>query len=150
MTPPKITHPAFKMWLETEDGYVFGPGVYSILRKIQEKGTLKESAGALGMSYRYAWGLIRKAEETLGEPLVSAYKGGSHGGGGAELTETALRFIGDFEKLRATMEALSVDGNVYTATVKSVSEGRGGSVLTLELGSTPRLAPGDRVRVLAG
>jgi len=93
-------HPAFKVWMETDDGYVFGPGVYSLLKRIGEVGTLKEAATELGMSYRYAWGLIKKAEEKLGEPLLTAHKGGRSGGGGAELTERGKQFLIEFRKLR--------------------------------------------------
>jgi molybdate transport system regulatory protein len=93
-------HPAFKVWMETDDGYVFGPGVYSLLKRIREVGTLKEAATELGMSYRYAWGLIKKAEEKLGEPLLTAHKGGRSGGGGAELTERGKQFLVEFQKLR--------------------------------------------------
>ena len=93
-------HPAFKVWMETDDGYVFGPGVYSLLKRIMEVGTLKEAATELGMSYRYAWGLIKKAEEKLGEPLLTAHKGGRSGGGGAELTERGKQFLVEFQKLR--------------------------------------------------
>jgi len=93
-------HPAFKVWMETDDGYVFGPGVYSLLKRIGEVGTLKEAATELGMSYRYAWGLIKKAEEKLGEPLLTAHKGGRSGGGGAELTERGKQFLVEFQKLR--------------------------------------------------
>jgi molybdenum-dependent DNA-binding transcriptional regulator ModE len=41
MSKPK---PAFKLWLETEEGFVFGPGVEALLRKVIEKGTLKEAS----------------------------------------------------------------------------------------------------------
>jgi molybdate transport repressor ModE-like protein len=100
-------HPAFKVWMETEDGYVFGPGVYSLLKKVMDFGTLKEASTELGMSYRYAWGLIRKAEEKLGEPLLSAHKGGKSGGGGAELTTRGKMFLKEFENLREQMRRAS-------------------------------------------
>jgi molybdate transport repressor ModE-like protein len=100
-------HPAFKVWMETDDGYVFGPGVYSLLKRVNEVGTLKEAATQLGMSYRYAWGLIRKAEEKLGEPLISAHKGGRSGGGGAELTERGRYFLVEFQRLREQMARAS-------------------------------------------
>jgi molybdate transport system regulatory protein len=96
-------HPAFKVWMETDEGYVFGPGVYSLLKKIIEVGTLKEAATELEMSYRYAWGLIKKAEDKLGEPLLTAHKGGRSGGGGAELTERGKQFLVEFQKLREEM-----------------------------------------------
>jgi molybdate transport repressor ModE-like protein len=93
--------------METEDGYVFGPGVYSLLKKVMDFGTLKEASTELGMSYRYAWGLIRKAEEKLGEPLLSAHKGGKSGGGGAELTTRGKMFLKEFENLREQMRRAS-------------------------------------------
>lgn len=96
----KQPHPAFKVWLETEEGYVFGPGAYNLLKKIEETGTLKEAAGNLGMSYRYAWGLVKQAEEHLGSPLLDAHKGGRQGGGGTKITELGRQFIKDFTNLR--------------------------------------------------
>ncbi|UCH57886.1 MAG: LysR family transcriptional regulator [Candidatus Bathyarchaeota archaeon] len=99
--------PAFKIWLETDEGFVFGPGVYGLLKKVQETGTLKESAKALGMSYRFAWGLLRKAEERLGQPLVKSHKGGRAGGGGVELTQVGHQFIEDFSTLELLVRELS-------------------------------------------
>jgi molybdate transport system regulatory protein len=109
--------PAYKLWLETDEGHVFGPGVYSLLRKIQEKGTLKEAAASLGMSYRYAWGLIKKAEETLGEPLISATKGGRHGGGSTEITELGRRYVRDFERFRRMLDEVS-EGSLWETKVQ--------------------------------
>jgi molybdate transport system regulatory protein len=99
--------PGFKIWLETEEGYVFGPGVYSLLRKIGETGTLKGAAETLGMSYRFAWGLLKKAEERLGEPLVESHKGGRSGGGGFEITDVGLRFLREFSEMERAMKRLS-------------------------------------------
>jgi molybdate transport system regulatory protein len=109
--------PAYKLWLETDEGHVFGPGVYSLLRKIQEKGTLKEAAASLGMSYRYAWGLIKKAEEKLGEPLISATKGGRHGGGSTEITELGRRYVRDFEMFRRVLDEVS-EGSLHEIQIK--------------------------------
>ncbi|MBC8463290.1 LysR family transcriptional regulator [Candidatus Bathyarchaeota archaeon] len=127
MSDPK---PAFKLWLETEDGYVFGPGVYNLLIAIDRTGTLKEASQQLGMSYRYAWGLIKKAEEKLGEPLVDASKGGKLGGGSSTITETGAKYIKDFERiqdqwkefrgsLRAKGIVVSVDGNEVIVSFES-------------------------------
>ncbi len=109
--------PAYKLWLETDEGHVFGPGVYSLLRKIEEKGTLKEAAASLGMSYRYAWGLIKKAEEKLGEPLISATKGGRHGGGSTEITELGRRYVRDFERFRRMLDEVS-EGSLHEIQVQ--------------------------------
>ena len=111
------TRPAYKLWLETDEGHVFGPGVYSLLRKIQEKGTLKEAAESLGMSYRYAWGLLKKAEENLGEPLISATKGGRRGGGSTEITELGSRYIWDFERFRTMLDKVS-QGSLHDSRIQ--------------------------------
>ena len=52
------------------------------------------------MSYRYAWGLIRKAEDKLGANLIDASKGGRLGGGSSSITELGEHFIKDFEKIQ--------------------------------------------------
>ncbi len=92
--------PASKIWLETDEGYVFGPGVYNLLKAIKEKGTLKEASQSLEMSYRYAWGLIKKAEAKLGAHLIEASKGGRQGGGSSTITELGEHFINDFENIQ--------------------------------------------------
>ena len=117
MIKVRRARPAYKLWLETDEGHVFGPGVYSLLRKIQEKGTLKEAAASLGMSYRYAWGLIKKAEEKLGEPLISATKGGRHGGGSTEITELGRRYVRDFERFRRMLDEVS-EGSLWEIQVQ--------------------------------
>jgi molybdate transport system regulatory protein len=121
--------------METEDGYVFGPGVYSLLKKVMEVGTLKEASTELEMSYRYAWGLIRKAEEKLGEPLLSAHKGGKSGGGGAELTERGKKFLLEFESLREQMRQASERPmqRILSGTVKEVKVGQRDTEVTIRL-----------------
>ena len=88
---------AFKFWLETDKGYVFGKGPFNILTKISEIGTLTGAAEELGMSYRYAWGLVKEAENNVGIPLLKTHKGGKHGGGGAVLTEEAQALLRKYE-----------------------------------------------------
>lgn len=145
-------HPAFKVWLETDDGYVFGPGVYSLLKKVTETGTLKEAASDLGMSYRYAWGLVRKAEEKLGEPLIIAHKGGRSGGGGATLTERGERFIEEFQQLREQMAQASepLDNRSLSGTVKDVRTGGDGYEIVLNVHESDKLQlkKGDLVKII--
>ncbi len=136
MTFPN-THPAFKLWLETDEGYVFGPGVYSLLKKIEEKGTLKEAALSIGMSYRYSWGLIKTAEEKLGEPLIKTSKGGRLGGGSTEITKIGGRFIEDFERLRKTIDDAASHEFVIKVEgiVESVSKDKERREVTIKLES---------------
>lgn len=156
----KRTRPAFKLWLETEEGHVFGPGVFSLLTRINETGTLKMAALSLGMSYRYAWGLIRRAEETIGEPLISASKGGRLGGGSTEITELGRGLVEDFEKLRETLARVSavqdaepIEGIIQSFKVKgdeaqvTVRLDRDTLRLTVLADAAKGLTEGDVVRI---
>ena len=133
--------PAYKLWMETNGEYVFGPGVFGILVGINNTGTLKEAAKELGMSYRYAWGLIKKAEEALGEPLIHARKGGRLGGGSTELTETGLRLIKEFEDLQTQFSDFihrfhSVEQtteNIVTGILENITEKEGIFQITLKI-----------------
>lgn len=100
MTPKKI-QPAFKLWFQIGDSYVFGEGAYELLEQIREKKSISAAARVAGMSYRYAWALI-KAEKHLGEPLVKAQKGGKHGGK-TEITESGLSLLENYRRLKDVM-----------------------------------------------
>ena len=89
----------FKVWFETEDGYAFGPGTFNLLKEIERTGSLSLAVGNLSMSYRYAWGLLKKVEKRIGAPVLRTFKGGSHGGGGADLTEEGRRLLEEYSRL---------------------------------------------------
>ena len=59
------------LWLETGDGVVCGAGRAFLLQKIEECGSIRKAAEELGMSYRAAWGKIRKTEKVLGVRLIA-------------------------------------------------------------------------------
>ena len=91
--------PRFKVWFETEKGYAFGPGTFILLKEIEMKGSLSLAATSLGMSYRYAWGLLKKAEKGTGIPILETFKGGSHGGGGTSLTEEGRWLLREYSRI---------------------------------------------------
>ena len=96
--------PNYKLWFESDGEYIFGPGACDILTAVLEEGTLTKGAEKIGMSYRYAWGVIRKIEHKLGTPLIETFKGGKTGGGGATVTEQGLKFIKAYSELRRAIE----------------------------------------------
>lgn len=59
-----------KIFLEEEDKYLIGPGRLELLRAVRDSGSLRKAAQRLGMSYRWAWGRLNKAERELGRPLL--------------------------------------------------------------------------------
>jgi len=69
-----------KLWLEVNGKPVMGEGRAELLESIDETGSLSESARRLGLSYRYAWGMIREMENNLGKKILLSYRGGTGGG----------------------------------------------------------------------
>ncbi len=59
-----------KLWLEHNGEMLLGVGRAELLRRIGELGSLKKAAESLGMSYRAAWGRIKRTEAAMGIPLV--------------------------------------------------------------------------------
>ena len=104
--------PDYKLWFERDGEYIFGPGAYAILKSIHEEGTITQGAKKLKMSYRYAWGVIKKIEKKLGVTLVETFKGGTEGGGGARVTENGLKL----------MEMYSEINNAFTDVLESASD----------------------------
>ena len=139
--------PAFKLWMETDEGYVFGPGVYRLLKTINKTGTLKGASQELGMSYRYAWGLIKKAEAKLGESLIDASKGGRLGGGSSVITSLGKGFIDDFERIQAQWKDFVVSQKESTdGIVTQIDATDNGYEITIE-SSKSELRKGDSVKV---
>ena len=95
MTSEDLPHlkPNYKLWLEYNGEYVFGPGAFALLTAIHETGSITKAAQELKMSYRYAWGVIRKIEKKLDAKLLDKFKGGKEGGGGANVTEYGLSLM---------------------------------------------------------
>ena len=98
-----------KLWLETENGYIFGEGILEILTKIQELHTLRSAAEKLSMSYRHAWGIIKKSEQRIGKPLLATHKGGKLGGGGAKLTAEAKLLLAKYVEAKNTLQKIDKD-----------------------------------------
>jgi len=83
----------FKLWLSTRDiEGVFGDGKWRLLKAIDNTGSLTEACKALNISYRKAWGDLKKAQEALNESLVEKHRGGIQGGQSA-LTEQGKKWL---------------------------------------------------------
>jgi molybdate transport system regulatory protein len=100
--------PKWKVWLEDNGDYVIGPGAFAMLKSISEHGTIAEGAKAIGMSYRYVWGVIKKIENELGVKLLETKKGGSAGGGSATITETGLLLLDKYSSILAAFKEASL------------------------------------------
>lgn len=67
------------VWLQTKEGLLFGVGRAELLDKIDEFGSLRKAAEEMCMSYRAAWGKIKKTEEILGFKLIEKERGNKTG-----------------------------------------------------------------------
>ena len=82
------------IWLEENSGVYFGQGRYELLHLIDELGSLKLAAEKMGISYRGAWGKIKKTEQILGRELI--YK--ENNKEGYKLTDFGKEFMTEFKK----------------------------------------------------
>ncbi|MHC4455929.1 MAG: winged helix-turn-helix domain-containing protein [Planctomycetota bacterium] len=94
----------FKIWLSMKDAEgVFGDGKWRLLKAIDSEGSLKAASEHLGISYRKAWGDLRKAQEFLKISLVEKQRGGVRGGR-AELTAQGKKWVEAYAKFRSDIE----------------------------------------------
>ncbi|MPZ42457.1 MAG: LysR family transcriptional regulator [Betaproteobacteria bacterium] len=66
-------HPAWRF--ETDSGEQIDPRLFRLLRAIRETGVLKQAVMDTRVSYRYAWDLLKRLEESFGSPLVRMERG---------------------------------------------------------------------------
>jgi len=86
-----------KLWIATASWTgVFGEGRYRLLSLINAHGSLKKAAEQNGISYRKAWGDIKKAESRMSRKLLIRECGGK-GGGGSRLTLFAQELLKAYE-----------------------------------------------------
>jgi len=94
----------FKLWLSMEsvEG-VFGDGKWRLLKSIEATGSLKAASRSLGISYRKAWGDLKKAQQCLGVDLLRKQRGGRMGGR-TTLTDQGKRWVRAYTKFRSEVE----------------------------------------------
>ncbi|MFC1786797.1 winged helix-turn-helix domain-containing protein [Halobacteriota archaeon] len=84
-----------KVWLEKDGWPVLGEGRARLLEAIDEEHSILKAAEKLEMSYRHAWGIIKKINEALGKEVVHSIRGGKDGGS-TELNEGGRRLLKEY------------------------------------------------------
>jgi len=97
-----------------------------LLEGIMTCGSISGGAEKLGVSYRYAWGLLRDAEKVLGFSLIDRTVGGASGGG-ARLTEEGKKLLEQSLSLEREIE--NKMGRIFSATGESEIMARGQPIL---------------------
>jgi molybdate transport system regulatory protein len=101
MPPTKSTAPRLRILLG--DAIAIGPGKADLLDAIAQTGSISAGGRRLGMSYRRAWLLVETMNRSFTTPLVTAAKGGQHGGG-ARLTPTGVDVLARYRAMEAQAE----------------------------------------------
>ncbi|NOZ22779.1 MAG: LysR family transcriptional regulator [Planctomycetes bacterium] len=92
--------PKSKVWLEIDGVYLMGDGRAELLSAVDRAGSISEAARELGISYRQAWGYIKKLEGRSQMKIVETQRGGV-GGGAARLTKRGRDFLLKYLAFRA-------------------------------------------------
>lgn len=80
-----------------------GKELLALLLKIDETGSLVRAAAEAELSYRYGWGLLRRAEEVTGKTLLLRQTGGL-AGGGSRLTEEGRKLLSYMQSLQREVQ----------------------------------------------
>ncbi len=94
------------LWLETEEGVFFGLGRLQLLERIESRGSLKAAAASLDMSYRAAWGKIKRTERILGFSLIEKTAGNRSG---YRLTEVGQLLMDRYRQWLTEVEELALE-----------------------------------------
>lgn len=92
-----------KIFLEHDGQYVYGPGRLELLKTVRDLGSLRKAAQKLGMSYRWAWGRLNKAEKELGRALLVRTEE-PVGGRPMVLTPEAIELIDWFARVEKDLQ----------------------------------------------
>jgi molybdate transport repressor ModE-like protein len=87
--------------LRRQDGTPLVPRLTTLLVGIQQTGTLAAACRAAGLTYRYAWGLLRDGERAFGHSLVASQRGR-----GAKLTPLGERLAWADQRIAARLAPL--------------------------------------------
>jgi molybdate transport system regulatory protein len=93
------------LWLETDKGLFFGLGRMKILKCIHAGQSLKGAAESLGMSYRAAWGKIKKTEKVIGVKLIEKKRGNRSG---YQLTPKGVELMNQFDEWFEEVESFAL------------------------------------------
>ena len=101
-----------------------GPGMAELLERISERGSIRQGAAAMGMSYRKAWLLLQHMHQTFGAPVVVTETGGS-AGGGARLTDLGTKLLRTFRAIEENVSrAADSEMRALSALVQENAVGR--------------------------
>ena len=100
-------HPVLSIRLFT-DRKCFGPGVATLLHRVEVHHSLRAAAASMEMAYSKAWTIVKNAEDCLGFKLLHSATGGKNGGG-AVLSEEAVRLLAAYDAYCESLRACAAE-----------------------------------------
>ncbi|MGH7278264.1 MAG: winged helix-turn-helix domain-containing protein [Candidatus Rokuibacteriota bacterium] len=99
--------PKLRVWVVFGKHLKLGDGRARLLELIDERGSLRQAAADLDMSYRNAWGYLRELEKAAGFTFV---KRAPHGRArtGMRLTASGREFLACYRKFQRTLDGAAV------------------------------------------
>jgi molybdate transport repressor ModE-like protein len=91
-----------------EEERCFGPGIATLLHRVEEHGSLRAAAASMGMAYSKAWRIVRTAQAVFGQELLHSAAGG-RGGGGAVLTPAGRKLLTAYDRYCAKLEEFGAE-----------------------------------------
>jgi molybdate transport system regulatory protein len=103
----------YRVWLITRsEEEIIDDNHFELLKLIDKYGSLKKAAKEQQISYRNAWGSLKRAEDILNLKLIDKQRGGKMGGE-TRLTDEGSKLIQCYDALRKEF-----DQAVYNVTKK--------------------------------
>ncbi len=94
-----------KFWIENKGEVVLGGGKTALLQAVDRLGSIQRAADEFGMSYRHAWGAIKRIEKRAGFKIIDTKLGGREGGG-AQLTPRGKTFVDRVDSLLSDLHRM--------------------------------------------
>ncbi|MFY9605856.1 MAG: NUDIX domain-containing protein [Thermoplasmata archaeon] len=98
-----------KIWLERDGRFIVSDGRAKLLRKVKDLGSLSKAAKEMGMSYRHAWGIVRRISQNAGGEIAHSTRGGKEGGI-TSLTPFGEEILREYENKAASLQSQFENG----------------------------------------
>ncbi|MFY9606735.1 MAG: NUDIX domain-containing protein, partial [Thermoplasmata archaeon] len=88
---------------------IVSDGRAKLLRKVKDLGSLSKAAKEMGMSYRHAWGIVRRISQNAGGEIAHSTRGGKEGGI-TSLTPFGEEILREYENKAASLQSQFENG----------------------------------------
>lgn len=95
--------PKLRVWVVFGSRLKFGDGRARLLELIDERGSLRQAAAELDMSYRNAWGYLQELEKAAGFKLVARAPEGTLRSG-MRLTSNGREFLACYRTFQRSLD----------------------------------------------